>query len=233
MAFAESLTVRILGDSSQLKAELRDVVRDLGGLQSLLDRASGVGDRIREGLDGVGGAVRPLEQLSQLVGRIVGQVGQLSQTPITLNVEPALQSLRQLSESIQAVAAQIAALTVMPIGGPPVGPAGGGAPIRAFGDGGLVTGPAGRDVIPSLLSAGEFVLNRETTAVLGREFLEALNGSGAPRSSRPTVQESIVRTQQTTNHFGGITIQVANAGGVNDVVRDLRLQGVQLRNRRG
>jgi hypothetical protein len=233
MAFAESLTVRILGDSSQLKAELQDVVRDLGGLQSLLEQATGVGDRVREGLGGASGATRPLEELSQLIGRIVGQVGQLNQTPITLNIEPALQSLAQLSQAIQSVAAQLAALAVMPIGGGPVGPGGGGAPIRAFADGGLVTGPAGRDVIPSLLSAGEFVLSRETTAVLGSEFLEALNGVGAQRTSRPMVQESIVRQQQTTNHFGGITIQVADAGGVNDIVRDLRLQGVQLRNRRG
>jgi hypothetical protein len=233
MAFAESLTVRILGDSSQLKAELQDVVRDLGSLQSLLDQTTGVGDRMRDGFGGASAAIRPLEQISQLIGRIVGQVGQLNQTPITLNVEPALQSLSQLSQAIQSVAAQLAALAVLPIGGGPVGPAIGGPPIRAFGDGGLVTGPAGRDVIPSLLSAGEFVLSRETTAVLGSEFLEALNGFGTQRSSRPTVQESIVRPQQTTNHFGGITIQVANAGGVNDIVRDLRLQGVQLRNRRG
>lgn len=233
MAFAESLTVRILGDSSQLKAELQGVVRDLGGLQSLLDQASGVGDRVRDGLGGAAGAIRPLEQLSQLIGRIVGQVGQLNQTPITLNVEPALQSLGQLAAAIQSVSAQLAALAVMPIGGAPIGPAAGGAPIRAFADGGLVTGPTGRDVIPSLLSAGEYVLSRETTAVLGSEFLDALNGQGAPRSSRPAAQESIVHSQQTTNHFGGITIQVANPGGVNDVVRDLRLQGVQLRNRRG
>ena len=37
----------------------------------------------------------------------------------------------------------------------------------------------------------------------------------------------------TTNHFGGITINVARPGNVNEVVRDLRLQGVRLRNRRG
>jgi hypothetical protein len=233
MAFTESLTVRILGDSSQLKAELQEVVRDLGSLQSLLDQATGVGDRVRDGFGGASGAIRPLEELSQLIGRIVGQVGQLNQTPISLNVEPALQSLGQLSQAIQSVAAQLAALAVMPIGGGPVGPAGGGLPIRAFAEGGFVTGPAGRDVIPSLLSAGEFVLSRETTAVLGSEFLETLNGVGAQRTSRPRLQESIVRSQQTTNHFGGITIQVANAGGVNDIVRDLRLQGVQLRNRRG
>lgn len=233
MAFAESLTVRILGDSSQLKAELQEVVRDLGSLQSMLEQATGVSDRVRDGFGGAAGAIRPLEQLSQLIGRIVGQVAQLNQTPIALNVEPALQSLGQLGQAIQGVATQLAALAVMPIGGRPIGPAGGGPPIRAFGEGGLVTGPAGRDVIPSLLSAGEFVLSRETTAVLGSEFLEALNGMGAPHSSRTLVQESIVRNQQTTNHFGGITIQVANAGGVNDVVRDLRLQGVQLRNRRG
>jgi hypothetical protein len=173
------------------------------------------------------------EQLSQLIGRIVGQVGALNQTPIALNVQPALQSLSQLSQAIQSVAAQLAALAVAPIGAGPVGPAGGGGPIRTFDAGGLVSGPAGRDLVPSLLTAGEYVLSRETTAVLGSDFLDALNAVNVPQTSRPVVGESIVRSQQTTNHFGGITIQVANAAGANDIVRDLRLQGVRLRNRRG
>ncbi|MBL8852104.1 MAG: hypothetical protein JNG89_20695, partial [Planctomycetaceae bacterium] len=143
-------------------------------------------------------------------------------------------SLGQLSQAIQSVAAQLAALAVMPIGAGPVGPAGGGGgPVRNFAEGGLVGGPAGRDVVPAMLSAGEYVLSRETTAVLGSEFLDALNGVRAPVSSRPLAGESMVRQQQTTNHFGGITIQVASAAGVNDIVRDLRLQGVLLRNRRG
>jgi hypothetical protein len=37
----------------------------------------------------------------------------------------------------------------------------------------------------------------------------------------------------TTNHFGGITIQVREAADVNTLIRDLRLQGIHLRNRRG
>ena len=235
MAFTESLTVRILGDSSQLRAELQGVVQEVSGLQSALDRVTSVGDRVSEGFGRAAGATRPLEQLSQLIGRIVGQVGQLNQTPITLNVEPALQSLAQLSGAIQSVAAQLAALAAFPIGPGTVGPAGGGGggPIRAFADGGLVSGPAGRDVVPSLLTAGEYVLSQETTAVLGRDFLDALNTGSSRTPSRPAGADSVARNQQTTNHFGGITIQVAEAGGVNEIVRDLRLQGVQLRNRRG
>lgn len=233
MAFTESLTVRILGDSSQLKGELQGVVREIAGLQSALDRVTNVGDRIRDGFSRTSGAARPLEQLSQLIGRIVGQVGQLHQTPIALNVQPALQSLAQLSQAIQAVAGQLAALAAFPIGvGPVGGPAAGGA-IRNFAEGGLVNGPVGRDVVPSLLTAGEYVLSQETTAVLGSAFLDALNAVSGRRPLRAAAGESIVRQQQTTNHFGGITIQVADAGGVNEIVRDLRLHGARLRNRRG
>lgn len=233
MAFTESLTVRILGDSSQLKAELQDVAGDLAGLQSALEGATGVGDRLSEGFGRARGAARPLEQLSQTLGRIIGQVGQLNQTPIALNVQPALQSLAQLGAAIQSLAAQLAALSAIPIGVGPVGPAAGGGPVRTFAEGGLVAGPAGRDVAPSLLSAGEFVLNRETTAVLGSDFLDALNAGGVRAPARRRHEESAAGSQQTTNHFGGITIQVAEAGGVNDIVRDLRSHGVQLRNRRG
>lgn len=234
MAFTESLTVRILGDSSQLKAELQDAVRNLESLQSTVGQLTSAGDRIRDGFSSALGATRPLEQLSQLVGRIVDQVTLLNQTPIAINVEPALQSLAQLSQAIESVAAQLAALSAMAAAGGAGGPAVEGGPIRTFGDGGLVSGPAGRDVVPSLLTAGEYVLSQETTAVLGSEFLDALNSLSARTVTRaPAVEMAAVRSQQTTNHFGGITIQVAGASAVNDVVRDLRLQGVQLRNRRG
>jgi len=37
----------------------------------------------------------------------------------------------------------------------------------------------------------------------------------------------------TSNHFGGITVNVSEPGGVNDVIRDLRLHGAALRVRRG
>jgi hypothetical protein len=37
----------------------------------------------------------------------------------------------------------------------------------------------------------------------------------------------------TTNHFGGITVNVSEPGGVNEVIRDLRLHGAAIRTRRG
>lgn len=238
MAFTESLTVRILGDSSQLKSELQSVVQELGSLRGQLEQATDVGQQVRDGFDRVSGAVRPLEQVSQLLARITGQAQSLSQMPITLNVQPALAALAQLSAAIQAIAAQLMALVAFPIGiGGGIGPimgGGGGGPIRAFAEGGLVSGPVGHDVVPALLTAGEFVLSRAATEAIGLQFLRGVNasgGAGQPRSM--PLRETHSRVHNTTNHFGGITIQVAEAAAVNSVVRDLRLQGVQLRNRRG
>ena len=53
------------------------------------------------------------------------------------------------------------------------------------------------------------------------------------RRTVPSVTGTGPRAHTTTNHFGGITINVAGPSGVNDIIRDLRLHGVTLRNRRG
>ncbi len=238
MAFTESLTVRILGDSSQLKSELQSVLQDLEGLRGQLGQATDVGQQVSEGFDRVSGAMRPLEQVSQLLSRITAQAQVLSQTPISLNVQPALAALAQLSAAIQMIAAQLMALAAMPIGlGGGIGPGGGGGrggPIRQFAEGGLVAGPPGRDVVPALLTAGEFVLSRTATEAIGLQFLQRVNAAPDHHPAhRSLAREGVPSVRQTTNHFGGITIQVAEAGNVNAIVRDLRLQGVQLRNRRG
>jgi hypothetical protein len=238
MAFTESLTVRILGDSSQLKSELQSVLQDIGALRGQLEQATDVGQQVSDGFDRVSGAMRPLDQVSRLLGRITAQTQALGEQPITLNVQPALAALAQVSAAIQAIAAQLMALAALPIGlgggVPGVGGGGAGGPIRQFAEGGLVTGPLGRDTVPALLTAGEFVLSRAATEALGLEFLRGLNGSVTQRAYRsPSLRDGASRVQSTTNHFGGITIQVAEAAGVNSVVRDLRLQGVHLRNRRG
>jgi hypothetical protein len=236
MAFSESLTVRILGDSSQLKSELQSVLQDIGSLRGQLEEATDVGQQVSDGFDRVSGAMRPLEQVSRMLGRIAAQARSLGEQPITLNVQPALAALAQLSAAIQAIAAQLMALAAMPIGlgvgGLPG--LGGGGPIRQFAEGGLVTGPIGRDVVPALLTAGEFVLSRAATEALGLEFLRGFNGSVTQRPHRPSsLRDGPSGVHNTTNHFGGITIRVAEAAAVNTVVRDLRLQGVHLRNRRG
>ena len=137
-----------------------------------------------------------------------------------------------VSRGIQRIAAQLQALNATPInagaGAPPIPPQ---APVspRRFENGGLVGGPAGLDAVPALLTAGEFVLSRQATDALGTTFLDALNATSAPAAA-PSI---VPAAAQTTNHFGGITIHVAEAGGVNDIVRDLRLQGIRLRNRWG
>lgn len=234
MAFAESLTVRILGDSSGLRGELAQVVADIRGLRGELDSITNVGEQIGRGFSRVTTAVRPLEQVSQFLGRIATQAQALGRVTISLNVQPALEALAQLSRMIQLVAAQLAALSAMIAGGGgDGGGAPGGGPIRRFASGGLVTGPGGADVVPALLTAGEFVLSRSAAQWLGTSFLEALNSMSTVMPATPAVRGPAGSVHNTTNHFGGITIQVAEAGGVNEIVRDLRLQGVRLRNRRG
>jgi hypothetical protein len=233
MAFTESLTVRILGDSSQLRDELQSVADELRGLQGRLQGLTNVGEQIGRGLGRVDSAVRPLETVSRLLAQITTQAQALSREPIRLNVQPALAALQQLSQAIQAIAAQLRALALPPIAfGPAPGAGGGGGPIRSFDDGGLVSGRSGVDAVPAVLTAGEFVLSRQATQALGLSLLQGLNSGQRSRSVTQLVRETRVNAG-TTNHFGGITINVARPGNVNEVVRDLRLHGVRLRNRRG
>ena len=52
-------------------------------------------------------------------------------------------------------------------------------PIKKFAQGGLVTGPMGTDAVPSLLTAGEFVINKRAANGIGLSNLIAMN-SGKP-----------------------------------------------------
>lgn len=232
--FTESLTVRILGDSSDLQRELGSVLSQLDEFQSRMAEAGDGSRELSEGLRSVGDAGAPLRQLSSQLSGVQRQAQQLSGQTISLNVQPAMASLAQLSASIQAVAAQLAQLSAMSAA-PAVG--GGGRPTRmaaGFADGGLVEGPAGVDVVPAWLTAGEFVLNRDSTQRLGTTFLTALNRGTVGAASRTKTPEVVSGpVANTTNHFGGITVQVAEPGGVNEVIRDLRMQGAALRMRRG
>jgi uncharacterized phage infection (PIP) family protein YhgE len=234
--FTESLTVRILGDSSDLQRELGAVLSQLDAFQSRLATAGDGTQELSSALRDVGDAGAPLGRLSSQLTAVQRQTRQLSGQTISLNVQPALAALAQLSASIQAVAAQLAALSALK-GVPADADAGGGRPMRmagAFAEGGLVAGPAGGDVIPAWLTAGEFVLNRNTTERLGTTFLTALNRGAVASSSQSRTQTAVSETVSTTNnHFGGITVQVTEPGGVNEVIRDLRLQGAALRVRRG
>jgi hypothetical protein len=233
--FTESLTVQILGDSSELQRELELVAEGLDELQSRLSEASDAGRQIGEGLGRAQTAIAPLNQVSTLLNQISGQARQLSQQPITLNVQPALNALAQLSAMIQQVAAQLRTLgagggaAVPDVARPPRMP----APVPGFAAGGLVDGPAGIDQVPTWLTAGEFVISQESTRRLGTTFLHALN-NGSPRIvGTPTLPATPAQMTHTTNNFGGITIEVTEAVEINDIVRDLRLQGAAIRNRRG
>jgi len=224
--FTESLTVRILGDSSDLQRELESVVSQLDAFQTRLSEAGDGSRELSEGLRGVGEAGAPLRQLSSQLAGVQRQAQALSGQTISLNVQPALASLAQLSGAIQRVAAQLAQLSGMSAA-PAVGGGGSGRPGRmpaGFANGAFVEGPAGMDD----------VLNRDAALRLGTTFLTALNQGAVGAVSRTKSLPAMSTPASTTNnHFGGITVNVAEAGGVNEIVRDLRMHGAALRVRRG
>lgn len=231
--FTESLTVRILGDSSDLQRELGAVLSQLDEFQSRLADASSGGRDLAEGLRSAGEASAPLRLISTQLGAVQRQVQQLSGQSISLNVQPALAALAQLSASIQMVAAQLAQLSAASA---VASVAGSGRPTRmqpGFAEGGLVEGPAGFDAVPAWLTAGEFVMNQESTQRLGTTFLTSLNAGSTGMTSRTMSDVAAGPVSTTNNHFGGITVQVTEPGGVNEVVRDLRMHGAALRVRRG
>jgi len=234
--FTESLTVRILGDSSGLQRELETVADGLDNLHSRLADASDAGRQVGEGLGRAATAITPLQQVSSVLQQIGLEARQISQIPISLNVQPAMAALAQLSAMIQAVAMQLQSLGGgfgIPGGGVPGGELPMRMPVPGFAEGGFVMGPSGVDQIPAWLTAGEFVLSRASTQRLGTTFLNALN-SGPPAATRTSATHTGPEpVTSTTNNFGGITIEVTEAVEINDIVRDLRLQGAALRNRRG
>jgi len=228
-AFTESLTIAIRGDSSHLSRELDAVGERIDALSNRLARFSqgqlGVGRLVER----FGAAIRPLQTISQLLDTITNQIRLLSRTPIVLDIRPAVQSLTVLGRLIEATAARLAALSA--IGA--VGAAGGG-PVRTFARGGLVSGPSGIDRVPAMLTAGEFVLRRQAVQQLGTAFLSALN-QASPISAKPPAALAPPPSAATTvtNHLGGITVNVSQAGEVDGLVRDLQMRDSLMRVRRG
>jgi hypothetical protein len=235
--FSESLTIRILGDSSQLQQELQAVGQRLADLKSQFSQFAEVNRVIDQSLSRISAFARPLENISRLIDRIAGQARALGRVPITLNVSPALNALALLSRAIARVAAQIRSLPPIAPGFPRQLPLPGPTrvPLRRFAEGGIVSGPVGLDRVPAMLTAGEFVIRAPSARQLGVSFLEALNQNLRPQpAGRGASLPAAVSDEQTTvNNFGGITIQVNNSSDVNAIVRDLRFQGFRLRNRRG
>jgi hypothetical protein len=261
MPLTESLTVRILGDSSQLRRELSSVAAEIEALQERLSEAGNAGRMLTETFGRASSGLGGLQQLSAMLDRIIQQVQLLSRQPITLNVQPALGALQQLMSAAQRTALQLRALSMTSRAGAfvPAETAGG----QGFAAGGLVTGPGGIDQIPARLTAGEFVLNREAAAALGESFLDRLNrgkararevstatpvadalrrtlpampaeiGSATVNRVHPAAMHPVPAISQSTNHFGGIEIHVREATDVDNLLLDLRRRGIGLRNRRG
>ncbi|MEZ5943796.1 MAG: hypothetical protein R3C18_20565 [Planctomycetaceae bacterium] len=217
MSYTESLTVRILGDSSGLHQELSRVEQALNGLHERIESTNQAGAKISQVFQRVGNASRPLQQLGNLLNQVRQRAQALGQTPITLNVRPALAALQQLMSAIAATANQLRTLS---FGGggpslPPLGPAGPVGPAvpntsrttRGFASGGLVSGPPGIDRVPTRLTAGEFVLSRSAVETLGQGFVNRLNQRPDQFStefrSRPLPQASLAPppTQHVSRHF--------------------------------
>ncbi|WP_437206445.1 hypothetical protein [Planctomicrobium sp. SH664] len=188
MSFTESLTVRILGDSSELRQELTDVADLLEDLQSRLSQTSGLNVGVDENASRLSEVSRPLQALGTQVERLRQQLGGLSQVPISLNVQPALAALQQLMAAAQQTALQLQGLSLAGWGSnrAPSAPdftataasivSEASAP-RGYATGGLVSGPTGIDQVSTRLTAGEYVLSREAVAQLGTPFLDTLNSS--------------------------------------------------------
>lgn len=290
MSFSESLTVRILGDSSGLQRELDSVLSRFDELRENASAASDAARQLSSSLSRLSQAIGPVQQVSSAISRLGQQLQSISQRPLTLNVSPALQSLQRLGQAAQLAAQAIRAIppvpSQIPLGGPvlfpaPMAPAG---PVRQFATGGLVAGPSGIDRVSARLTSGEYVINRSAVETLGLGLLDQLNsrperydsrqlgGHSRPialRESRrtswggavesallpqpvnvPSLQIEQTRnssgfpprtashaerspSQQTNNHFGGITIQVENQIETESLIRNLQLQGIGRRIRQG
>ena len=349
--FTESLTVEIKANSSDFQRELQSVIQKVTDLQSQLN-SLGHFNSLQNSIQTL---ISPLEQVSQSLGQIAGQISQINQTPVSLDVSSAIQGLSQLNQMAQITSRQIqsvssaSAASPLPTGsGSPTSP--GESPamstslLPTFSSGGMVKGPAGTDRIPAMLSAGEYVMKEASAKKLGYGLLQQINQAGSiPRSfpltqsvaaemlgfrqspqehhqrgevarkvaetnrfaiasaaerrfalaqdTKPplvsgfkaspwglsglesimqqlfqqrttvegrrspaavsdtrtllnsagsslgnlheSVQASETSHQTTTNNFGGFTIHVGEAADVNQLIRDLRLQGVRRKNRRG
>ncbi len=228
----ESLVVRILGDSSHLEQELERLGATIEGLSRQAELAGSLGEKLSRSLGGIRTSTSALEGLERAATSVLAVLGRLNGATIVLNVAPALAALGRLSAGIASVAAQLQALSAMQVLAAPAAiplPAGGGrVPVPGFAHGGLVTGPLGLDRVPAMLSAGEFVIRRETVQQVGLQALRDLNVRGTVASPAIAAGRSDV-----VNQFGEISIHVSQPGDVGALLQDLAWQGHRLRNRRG
>ncbi|MBD3673493.1 MAG: hypothetical protein HUJ26_08195 [Planctomycetaceae bacterium] len=231
----ESLTIKIQGDSSGFSRELDQVVSQVTNLESRLNSVDSASQRLASSLQGLRSAMAPINRISQALEQVKQQMTSLSSTPITLNVQPALNALQSLQAQIAATRAQLQALQGMSATGAGFG----GAGAVGYAHGGLVNGRPGLDRIPAMLTAGEFVVRESSVNQLGVQFLSVLNERGslpqrsASRENIRELNESDRTVPSPQTHFGGVNIHVRQTTDLPGVIRELQAGGVRLRNRRG
>ena len=83
----------------------------------------------------------------------------------------------------------------------------------------------------------ELFMSHQNSPSLSRtpESRSAMNTPTAFHSNESSLDRSMQldHSSSTVNHFGGITIEVRETADVNELVRDLRLQGLSTRHRQG
>lgn len=236
----ESLTVRILGDSSGLQRELSNAARQIESFRQRLSQVTDLSQRLgRAGLsstemqDGLAGVADELRGIQGLVGQING-------TPLQINVQPALAALQAVSAALEGVAARVLMISLLPNPAPLPGfPAAGPGIVpqsgRRMASGGLVTGASGIDRVPAWLTAGEFVLQRPAVEQLGLQTLMRMNQGQLPVNRVPQrgPVSSTTNSTQVVNEIGGITVNLRDRVDVRDLLDDMRVQSAALRVRRG
>ena len=209
---SESLTVRILGDSSGLQRELSAVARQIEEfrrrmsqvteLSQRVGRMSGLPSEMQGGLEGVTAELSGIREL----------IGQINSTPLVIDVTPALAGLQMVASVLEAIAARMQMLAAGP--GIP-GPQPGGVPAtvntgRRMAGGGLVSGESGIDRVPTWLTAGEFVLQRPVVEQMGVNALHRMNQGEWPGQRVPQRGPALSAgtTSQVVNDVGGITVNL-------------------------
>lgn len=183
--FTESLTIRILGESSGLQQELETAARAIEEFEERLGRIAEWSDQLGEVMNGLGNT-EGLEGVNRALERIRQQMQIINNTPLVINVAPALANLAMVSAALDVILMKILAIRALGAGGGMMMGGGGGAGgggggggfgggVQEFASGGLVSGPGGIDRVPALLTAGEFVMSSSSVRELGAGFLRGLN----------------------------------------------------------
>ena len=229
----ESLTIKILGESSGFSRELDRVSSRITDLENRLSGVDIASQRLSSSLQALQNAVQPIQRVSQALDKLRQQLTTLSNTPISLNVQPALNALSQLQQQIASTRSQLQALQGMSLGSG--GMTGG---TIGFANGGYVSGRPGLDRIPAMLTAGEFVVRESAVNQLGVRFLTTLNEQQTtPHQARATPWQATENSRSPSvsnqTNFGGVNIHVQQVSDLSGLMRELEAGGVRLRNRRG